>query len=91
MARLPLEIAGLMECDFIELGPPRPLHILLDGRTARPDHQPPGRYDLALRHPIQPPAKWEASQKRSAKRIATGLLQALRARIARRGITLSQL
>lgn len=29
MASLPLEVAGLMECDFIELGPLRPLHFLL--------------------------------------------------------------
>ena len=26
---LPLEVAGLMECDFIELGPLRPLRLLL--------------------------------------------------------------
>jgi hypothetical protein len=29
MASLPLSLAGLMECDFIELGPLRPLRLLL--------------------------------------------------------------
>jgi len=29
MARLPLSVAGLMECDFIELGPLPPLRLLL--------------------------------------------------------------
>ena len=29
MARLPLSVAGLMECDFIEFGPLRPLRLLL--------------------------------------------------------------
>ena len=29
VASLPLSVAGLMECDFIELGPLRPLRLLL--------------------------------------------------------------
>jgi hypothetical protein len=29
MASLPLEVAGLKECDFSELGPLRPPHLLL--------------------------------------------------------------
>ena len=34
VASLPLSVAGLMECDFIDLGPLRPLRLLLrEGRT----------------------------------------------------------
>ena len=37
-ASLPLEVAGLMECDFIELGPLRPLHLLLSEGWAQVNH-----------------------------------------------------
>ena len=29
ISSLPLEMAGLMDCDYLELGPLRPLHLLL--------------------------------------------------------------